>query len=184
VYFYSHAIVITLHLQKFYNEKEARDLAVVILKAIKHCHDHKVVHRYITDGGWSCCNAMSNWWCRSVFLVIEGVFRCGLLATTSACYLAYYSVNCPHMTVFTCRDLKPENLLMTGRDDSSADLKLVDFGFAAKVPCIVVASSPLLSGVTEGLLVKTRAGGGILTDEPVRDAGLRRAGDHSQAGPR
>jgi serine/threonine protein kinase len=30
------------------------------------------------------------------------------------------------------RDLKPENLLMTGRDDS-ADLKLVDFGFAAKV---------------------------------------------------
>jgi serine/threonine protein kinase len=39
------AIVITLHLQKFYNEKEARDLAVVILKAIKHCHDHKVVHR-------------------------------------------------------------------------------------------------------------------------------------------
>lgn len=30
------------------------------------------------------------------------------------------------------RDLKPENLLMTGREDSS-DLKLVDFGFAAKV---------------------------------------------------
>lgn len=30
------------------------------------------------------------------------------------------------------RDLKPENLLMTGKDDS-ADLKLVDFGFAAKV---------------------------------------------------
>jgi serine/threonine protein kinase len=38
----------TLLLKKFYNEKEARDLAVVILKAIKHCHDHKVVHRYAT----------------------------------------------------------------------------------------------------------------------------------------
>jgi serine/threonine protein kinase len=44
------AVVITLHLQKFYNEKEARDLAVVILKAIKHCHDHKVVHRYVVVG--------------------------------------------------------------------------------------------------------------------------------------
>ena len=32
--------------KRCYNEKEARDLAVVILKAIKHCHDHKVVHRY------------------------------------------------------------------------------------------------------------------------------------------
>ena len=29
------------------------------------------------------------------------------------------------------RDLKPENLLMTGNDDE-ANLKLVDFGFAAR----------------------------------------------------
>jgi thiamine kinase-like enzyme len=58
--------------------------------------------------------------------------------------LDVYHCDCSHMTTCTCRDLKPENLLMTGRDDSSADLKLVDFGFAAKVPCIVVASSPLL----------------------------------------
>lgn len=33
--------------KKCYNEKEARDLAVVILKAIKHCHDHKIVHRWV-----------------------------------------------------------------------------------------------------------------------------------------
>ena len=33
--------------KKFYNEKEARDLAVVILKALKHCHDHKIAHRYV-----------------------------------------------------------------------------------------------------------------------------------------
>ena len=35
--------------KKFYNEKEARDLAVVILKALKHCHDHKIAHRYFFD---------------------------------------------------------------------------------------------------------------------------------------
>lgn len=29
-----------------------------------------------------------------------------------------------------CRDLKPENLIMTS-DDNNADLKIVDFGFAA-----------------------------------------------------
>jgi thiamine kinase-like enzyme len=53
------------------------------------------------------------------------------------------SVGCKTLCFFSLhmrRDLKPENLLMTGRDDSSADLKLVDFGFAAKVSCIIVAS--------------------------------------------
>jgi serine/threonine protein kinase len=29
-----------------YNEKEARDLVATLLKAIKHCHDNDVVHRY------------------------------------------------------------------------------------------------------------------------------------------
>jgi hypothetical protein len=36
-----------------------------------------------------------------------------------------------HMCVAaSCRDLKPENLIMTS-DDNNADLKIVDFGFAA-----------------------------------------------------
>jgi len=38
--------------KKFYNEKEARDLAVVILKALKHCHDHKIAHRYVQAGNF------------------------------------------------------------------------------------------------------------------------------------
>lgn len=40
--------------KKFYNEKEARDLAVVMLKAIKHCHDHKIVHRYVINCTVQC----------------------------------------------------------------------------------------------------------------------------------
>jgi len=59
--------------KKHYTEKEARDLVVVLLTAIKHCHDNRIAHR----------------------------------------------------------DLKPENLLMTSKEDD-ADLKLVDFGFAAR----------------------------------------------------
>lgn len=31
--------------KKRYNEMEARDLAVVMLRAIKHCHDNKIAHR-------------------------------------------------------------------------------------------------------------------------------------------
>lgn len=58
----------------FYNEKEARDLVVVLLRAIKYLHDGDVIHR----------------------------------------------------------DLKPENLIMTSKNDD-ANVKLADFGFAAKV---------------------------------------------------
>jgi calcium/calmodulin-dependent protein kinase I len=44
--------------KKTFNEQEARDIAVKILKAIKHCHDHKVVHRYVFCRGvlWSYSN--------------------------------------------------------------------------------------------------------------------------------
>lgn len=59
--------------KSFYNEKEARDTARILLSTLKFCHDQDIVHR----------------------------------------------------------DLKPENLLLTSRDDD-ADIKLADFGFAAK----------------------------------------------------
>jgi calcium/calmodulin-dependent protein kinase I len=31
----------------FYSEKEARDLVVIILSAIKYCHDRNIVHRFV-----------------------------------------------------------------------------------------------------------------------------------------
>ena len=39
--------------KKCYSEKEARDLAVVILRAIKHCHDRKIVHRYALHSNYT-----------------------------------------------------------------------------------------------------------------------------------
>ena len=31
--------------KSYYNEKEARDTALVLFKAISYCHEHKVAHR-------------------------------------------------------------------------------------------------------------------------------------------
>jgi calcium/calmodulin-dependent protein kinase I len=31
----------------FYNEKEARDLVVILLNAMKYCHDRDVIHRLV-----------------------------------------------------------------------------------------------------------------------------------------
>jgi hypothetical protein len=53
----------------------------------------------------------------------------------------YASVFSPGCCLYECRDLKPENLIMTS-DDNNADLKIVDFGFAAidtgGTPCCFV----------------------------------------------
>jgi hypothetical protein len=123
-----------------------------------------------------------------MFAVADGHFPLCCFALVPAAQCIICAVRFIVTSYHTCRDLKPENLLMTGRDDSSADLKLVDFGFAAKVHYAVFTPSLwcagcLLRGVAEAPSCAC-AGGGVLTDEPMRDAGLRRAGDHSQAGPR
>jgi serine/threonine protein kinase len=34
-------------LKQFYNEKDARDLSLVLLRAVKHCHDNHIIHRDI-----------------------------------------------------------------------------------------------------------------------------------------
>lgn len=33
--------------KKFYSERDARDLVVILVKTVKHCHDHCIVHRDI-----------------------------------------------------------------------------------------------------------------------------------------
>jgi serine/threonine protein kinase len=33
--------------KQYYNEKDARDLSIILLAAVKHCHEHGVVHRDI-----------------------------------------------------------------------------------------------------------------------------------------
>ncbi len=50
------------------------------------------------------------------------------------------SFPCPPLSTETCRrDLKPENLLLTSKDDD-ANLKLADFGFAVEVKGFSVSS--------------------------------------------
>lgn len=101
----------------------------------------------ITPAMSTCYLARCDWSCSPLALSIT------TLTFPTSAFRTKLSAS-PHLPLRPClclillvRDLKPENLIMTS-DDNNADLKVVDFGFAAidtgGMSCLSLVSGCLL----------------------------------------
>lgn len=104
--------------RKTYSELEARELVLVLLNAIKYCHDRSIVHRDLK--------------CKFLFLFvtlsrIASVLYCSSLSSFT------HTVNT--FLIFRISLMNTgENLLLVSKDsDHLGSIKVADFGFATKV---------------------------------------------------
>ena len=80
--------------KSYYNEKEARDVCLILFDAMKYIHDHKVAHRDLKPENLllmvSCCCCCCCCFLETAFLFVESTFLLISLSLPPLCFYIFF----------------------------------------------------------------------------------------------